>query len=214
MTDAAKPTCARHPKVVSYLRCASCNTPICPRCYVETPVGYKCRACGTWKHSALYKPTVLQALATFAVGLLGGMIGAPLFAVLGCFGFFLAVPYGRLLGTFILRASGRKISILIDVITVCSIALGGLGMQGATAWYVFTHARRETLRAAHLAMAAAHAPQAHAAAAAATQRLLSHYPEYEYLLMFAINPFSIICLVIIAACAISRIRWSWNYWGI
>ena len=38
-------TCANHPGVETSLRCNQCNKPICPRCAVHTPTGYRCREC-------------------------------------------------------------------------------------------------------------------------------------------------------------------------
>ena len=37
--------CARHPKVVTRLRCGKCEAPICTKCTVFTPAGTRCRTC-------------------------------------------------------------------------------------------------------------------------------------------------------------------------
>lgn len=37
--------CVNHPNVETYLRCNKCGRPICARCAVRTPVGYRCRDC-------------------------------------------------------------------------------------------------------------------------------------------------------------------------
>lgn len=37
--------CVNHPKVATLVRCSNCNSPICPKCMVTTPVGQKCRSC-------------------------------------------------------------------------------------------------------------------------------------------------------------------------
>ncbi len=37
--------CTYHPKVKTLLRCSKCGKPICIKCAVSTPVGYKCRDC-------------------------------------------------------------------------------------------------------------------------------------------------------------------------
>ncbi|MDA0256830.1 MAG: rhomboid family intramembrane serine protease, partial [Chloroflexi bacterium] len=34
--------CERHPETETELRCQRCDTPICPRCMVQTPVGFRC----------------------------------------------------------------------------------------------------------------------------------------------------------------------------
>ncbi|MEW6567347.1 MAG: B-box zinc finger protein [Chloroflexota bacterium] len=38
-------TCANHPDRETRLRCNRCGRPICSRCAVLTPVGYRCREC-------------------------------------------------------------------------------------------------------------------------------------------------------------------------
>jgi len=37
--------CANHPKVETTLRCNKCEKPICPKCAVQTPTGYRCKEC-------------------------------------------------------------------------------------------------------------------------------------------------------------------------
>nr|HID13538.1 hypothetical protein [Anaerolineae bacterium] len=37
--------CVNHPSRETYLRCNKCGQPICVKCAVQTPVGYRCRDC-------------------------------------------------------------------------------------------------------------------------------------------------------------------------
>lgn len=37
--------CANHPNVETMLRCNQCEKPICARCAVRTPTGYRCKEC-------------------------------------------------------------------------------------------------------------------------------------------------------------------------
>ena len=37
--------CANHPNTETLLRCNRCGKPICSRCAVRTPVGYRCKEC-------------------------------------------------------------------------------------------------------------------------------------------------------------------------
>ena len=48
--------CANHPTVETYLRCGKCEKPICARCRVSTPVGFRCFDCAR-----------LQVLPTYAI---------------------------------------------------------------------------------------------------------------------------------------------------
>ena len=63
--------CANHPNVQTLLRCNRCGKPICTRCAVQTPVGYRCKQC------------VSQQRAVYFTGgasdyLIGGLIAAVL----------------------------------------------------------------------------------------------------------------------------------------
>lgn len=69
--------CAEHPETQTGLRCGRCNKPICPRCMVETPVGYRCRQCGEGPRLPTYDiPAsflVRAAAAALAIGIGGGV---------------------------------------------------------------------------------------------------------------------------------------------
>jgi hypothetical protein len=46
MIDPSVPVyCANHPGVETTLRCNKCGKPICARCAVRTPTGYRCKEC-------------------------------------------------------------------------------------------------------------------------------------------------------------------------
>jgi hypothetical protein len=73
--------CARHPGTETVLRCGRCETPICPKCMIGTPVGARCPTCARVKRFAtILKPRELAGaiglgLGTAAAGsLLVGMI--------------------------------------------------------------------------------------------------------------------------------------------
>ncbi len=69
--------CARHPGTETVLRCGRCETPICPRCMVQTPVGARCPTCARVKRFALsVKPAELVRAIAYgiAVGAVGTVI--------------------------------------------------------------------------------------------------------------------------------------------
>ena len=47
MTDYNAPivVCANHPNTPTALRCNKCGKPVCVKCIVRTPVGYRCKEC-------------------------------------------------------------------------------------------------------------------------------------------------------------------------
>ena len=75
-------SCPRHPGIATRLRCSKCGTPICPRCMVETPVGYRCPTCaglsaGAWSDlpgSLLVRAATAGLLVAFVVGWLWSRI--------------------------------------------------------------------------------------------------------------------------------------------
>ena len=46
--------CVNHPKVETRLRCNKCGRPICSKCAVRTPVGYRCRDCVNAQQRVFY----------------------------------------------------------------------------------------------------------------------------------------------------------------
>ena len=61
--------CARHPSTETVLRCGKCETPICPRCAIQTPVGARCPTCARVKRFALLlKPRELALAIGYGVG--------------------------------------------------------------------------------------------------------------------------------------------------
>lgn len=44
-TEPATMYCANHPHVITTLRCNNCEKPICAKCAVLTPTGYRCKDC-------------------------------------------------------------------------------------------------------------------------------------------------------------------------
>ncbi|HLG71621.1 MAG TPA: hypothetical protein VK009_14465 [Chloroflexota bacterium] len=100
-TEPATLHCARHSGVETLLRCGRCDTPICPRCSVMTPVGARCPDCAQVRRPPMYDLSgryLWQALAaavvlviaggfvfTYALGFLARsfFIGAILYAAAG-----------------------------------------------------------------------------------------------------------------------------------
>src|SRR3954463_16761147 len=76
--------CARHPGTETVLRCGRCETPICPRCLISTPVGARCRTCAQVKRFALsLKPVELAKAIGFGVG--AGTVGTIIATFVGGF---------------------------------------------------------------------------------------------------------------------------------
>lgn len=80
ISDIEEKRCTYHPNVLTRLRCSKCGTPICPRCAVETPVGFRCPDCAAVRglptyqtsSSALFKSIGIGVLVALVVGVIWG----------------------------------------------------------------------------------------------------------------------------------------------
>jgi hypothetical protein len=107
--------CATHPTVETELRCSRCEKPICPRCLVQTPVGARCRECGTSKKSPIYTLTPMLYARMAALAIIGGgLVGlawalvAPGAFFIGFFSLIVAGAVGWIMAKGIERAANYK----------------------------------------------------------------------------------------------------------
>jgi len=109
MTETTQPVhCANHPGVETSLRCNRCEKPICVRCAVRTPTGYRCRECvrsqqkifitAEWPDYIL--GFVTAAFLSFLTSMLVGLIST----VAGIFGWFLIAAAAPTAGMVIAEA--------------------------------------------------------------------------------------------------------------
>ncbi len=100
--------CARHPSTPTLLRCGRCNTPICPRCMVNTDVGQRCPDCA--RGSRL--PTFQVAPAAIVRGAVAGLLTATaigyLWSLAPGFAFWLGLLMGFVTGEVVARATNHK----------------------------------------------------------------------------------------------------------
>lgn len=121
--------CARHPDVETTLRCGKCETPICPKCMVMTPVGARCPTCAGKKRLPTYQVAAVQYLkaigvavgAGIIIGLVWGLI--ELFIPWYFFSLLLAGGAGFGIGEVISRAVNRKKSTGLSIIGGLAVLL-------------------------------------------------------------------------------------------
>ncbi|MBK6561030.1 MAG: DnaJ domain-containing protein [Dehalococcoidia bacterium] len=105
--------CARHPEVSTALRCSRCDTPICPKCLIQTPVGARCKDCARIARSPVYtlsagnaaKAAAASVVGGVAMGLVWGLVLMPF--TFGWFSIFVGAGLGWVF-TRILEAVTRR----------------------------------------------------------------------------------------------------------
>jgi hypothetical protein len=79
--------CINHPDTPTGLRCNKCGSPICTRCLIRTPVGYRCKNCVKSQQAVFYTAQWYDYLIAGALALVistlaqGVLIFVPYFIV-------------------------------------------------------------------------------------------------------------------------------------
>lgn len=90
------------------LRCSRCGKPICPRCMVASPVGYRCPECARGPRPVVYSPTSAGLAKSIVVGLvLAAAIGF-FWGSYPAWGFYMALLMGFGVAEGIAKAAGNK----------------------------------------------------------------------------------------------------------
>src|SRR5512136_84973 len=100
--------CINHPQVRTSLRCNRCGNPICVKCAVRTPVGYRCKNCVRTQQAVFYTASPrdydVAALITLPLAAIGQFIGP----MLGFFALFAGPIVGGLIAELVWRATGKR----------------------------------------------------------------------------------------------------------
>ena len=116
-------TCARHRDVTTRLRCASCETPICPQCAVEAPIGLRCPDCGRPDRAGGLRRRPDQIGRAVGVAVAGALVGGALIGVVRLLlpigGLIVAYLVGLQVGQRVRRAaSGNTVDVVRGVALV------------------------------------------------------------------------------------------------
>ncbi len=133
-TDTETLYCTVHPKIETVLRCNKCNRPMCTRCAIRTPVGYRCKECVRGQQQIFFNATpldliiqgalstILSIVAAALIGLIGGGLGWLLFII--------AIPASTFAGTVIAdlayRASGKRRGRYTWLVVALGVVVGAL----------------------------------------------------------------------------------------
>jgi hypothetical protein len=140
MTEATQPPdagdvlyCAVHTNVETTLRCNKCGRPMCPRCAVQTPVGYRCKECVRGQQKTFYNAQTLDPIIQLVISLFLGLIGTGLIGLFELGGFFIWLiafwagsGFGALVADLCHRAVGKRRGKYSYLAVAAGIIVGGL----------------------------------------------------------------------------------------
>jgi hypothetical protein len=122
--------CANHPQTRTALRCNRCGKPICSKCAVRTPVGYRCKECVRGQQqifeTALWYDYAVAALIAAPLAGLAGFIVMRL----GWFVIFLSPLMGGALAELVRAAVRRRRGRYLSLAAAGAFVLGCLPMLG------------------------------------------------------------------------------------
>lgn len=123
--------CYRHPDRQTYVRCGRCDQPICTKCAMQGPVGFRCKQCGTLANDPLTTIAPTRAVLGTAVAMAGGAVIGLITGGLGWFTILISFFAGGVTSEAVIRVTGYKRGPLILGIVFGGILLGaivGLGL--------------------------------------------------------------------------------------
>jgi hypothetical protein len=140
--------CTVHPKTETNLRCNKCGRPMCTKCMVRTPVGYRCKECIYEQQNVFYTAEQRDYVVAGALGVGAGLVAGLILTFIGSYGLWFAlvagVPMGFGIGELLFRAAGRRrgrkmwligagmvlLGAVAPLVIRAASAFGALGAQG------------------------------------------------------------------------------------
>jgi hypothetical protein len=118
--------CANHPSVETSLRCNNCEKPICPKCAVLTPTGYRCKECVRGQQKVFDTAQWYDFLTGSVVAVILSYLGSLLASRLGFFTIFIAPIAGVVIAEAVRLVVRRRRSTRLFRVTTGAAVLGCL----------------------------------------------------------------------------------------
>jgi hypothetical protein len=116
--------CANHPDTETYLRCGKCEKPICAKCRVSTPVGFRCYDCANLQVLPTYAIGTDVYVRAGIVGLVAAVFTGVLMGLFPGFEFWAALLMGIAVPELVARAANQKRGPGLRAIAFVSIVFG------------------------------------------------------------------------------------------
>jgi hypothetical protein len=118
--------CVNHPQTETTLRCNRCEDPICVRCAVLTPTGYRCKDCIRVQQKSFDTAEWYDYGISFILAALLSYLGSQMVSFLSFFTIFLAPIAGVVIAEAVRLTIRRRRSRLLYQTTTLATALGSL----------------------------------------------------------------------------------------
>ncbi len=118
--------CENHPHVETSLRCNRCDKPICTKCAVHTPTGYRCKECVRSQQKNFDTAIWIDYILAIGIAVILTYIGSRLTSRIGFFTIFLAPIAGVVIAEAIRFVVRRRRSKRLFQATAAATAFGGL----------------------------------------------------------------------------------------
>jgi len=121
-------TCTFHPKRETQLRCNRCNRPICIKCAIHTPTGYRCPECIRSQQKVFITTRWFDYLIAFVITGLISFLGSWLSYLMfgGIYTIFVALGAGWLAVWLVKKAINNRRSPLLKIIMSVTAFLASL----------------------------------------------------------------------------------------
>lgn len=116
--------CFYHPDVTTRLRCSRCEKPICPRCMVASPVGYRCPECARGPKPVHYQASASGLATALGVGVAFAVAAGLLWGRFPAWSFYSALLLGFGVAEGMAWAAKYKRGRELQIGAVVCVALG------------------------------------------------------------------------------------------
>ena len=124
--ETPKMYCANHPNVETSLRCNRCEKPICARCAILTPTGYRCKECVRGQQKVFETAKWLDYPLIFIVVSILAYLGSMIAFRLGFFIIILAPIAGGLIAEIARFITRRRRSRNLYILAAVAAVIGCL----------------------------------------------------------------------------------------